>query len=1263
MIKLYSKKSFPKARTALFLIVTCFMVAFSARGTVNPVITSVVPAHAIPGATVHIYGSNFGATRGDNYVYFGGMWAVIDAASTDSLTVTVPVGAAYSAITVINNASGRSGTWAVPFVPEYTNGCFTPAAFHFKPEASLSTGGATSAPYVAATGDIDGDGYPDLIVAKSVNKVAVYRFIGVAGSLSAASYDTAVVFTTASGPTNVKLADLDGDGKVDVIVTCVTSGAVSIFRNTSTTGSISLAAATNFFGLNGANESTIADFDGDGRPDIAVAASGADSIEVLLNQITSIPSSSFLSTSFAAPVAFASGHTPVSLFSADFDHDGKMDIVASNYAGNSLSFFHNTSGSGSLSFDTGAITLALASGINPLEVQAADLDGDTYPEIFVSGSNSTYTTNVLSVLYNTSSSGTIGFGTHVDFTTGIAPTGLSAGDIDGDGKVDIVVSIAGTGTSAGSVSLFRNTSVLGSITSSSLTGMGSLTVGVLPAGVALADLDGDGKPDIVAANKSTGSLSLLRNYPIPSLSAITGSGALCVGTTSSFADSTTGGSWSLSNNTIATVSATSGVVTPVSVGVDTLMYTSVCSGDTAITTMVLTVSATPRTTIISGAANVCVGATITLTDTTSGGVWTTSDATTATISVAGVVTGLSAGPDTLLYTITNSCGTSVAKKAISVTALPVAGTISGPATVCIGSVAHLTSTVAGGLWMIPTASSSMAYVDTGGDVRGMSVGTVIVSYIVRNSCGADTALYTIAITTAPSAGVIGGITDICIGASGTLSSTDTGGVWSTTTPTVATIDAGTGRVTGISAGSAYFLYTITTACGTATAEYTVTVNPFPELSSSLTPPSICSNLPFTYTATSGTPGATFSWSRPVVAGITNAAASDTGRNINEALINNTNYVDSVTYVFVVNANGCTNIQDVKLMVKPNPTLSSGLNYSICSGHPFSYAATSNVSGTNFSWTRAAVTGITPGATSGTTAISETLVNTTTAPLPVVYIFVLDADGCSLFENVNVTVNPPAPVAPHIATTSPSWLCANSLYENFGAATLPPAGVSYYWSASGADIWARGNTKQYCLINFTSPGNTMIYLNASYPGSNCISKDSFEVIVGDTYTEPIAVTYAHDTFTATAGMYSYEWGYDDINSLDSTIIPGATGSTYVAAALDFSRNYYWVITEHLWCRQKTYYTVPTGVANVNELGIHTVELYPNPNTGVFKLNVESDYNEPAQVTVTNVVGAKVKELTTNTNEVTDVSLNDADGIYFVNITTAHGRYSGKIVVSK
>lgn len=171
----------------------------------------------------------------------------------------------------------------------------------------------------------------------------------------------------------------------------------------------------------------------------------------------------------------------------------------------------------------------------------------------------------------------------------------------------------------------------------------------------------------------------------------------------------------------------------------------------------------------------------------------------------------------------------------------------------------------------------------------------------------------------PTVAPITGNTSICLNQSSTLSNSTTGGVWSSSDPNIVTINSSTGAVSPLASGTSTITYTYTDPTTTCPNSVTtsLTVKPLPVLTSSLTP-AVCSNTVFSYSATSSIASASFSWTRATVAGISNASGSGATNAISETLINTTNAPLTVTYIFSLTANGCSNTVNVQLKVNPKP---------------------------------------------------------------------------------------------------------------------------------------------------------------------------------------------------------------------------------------------------------------------------------------------------------------------------------------------------------
>ncbi|MBN9300108.1 MAG: hypothetical protein J0I41_24130, partial [Filimonas sp.] len=226
--------------------------------------------------------------------------------------------------------------------------------------------------------------------------------------------------------------------------------------------------------------------------------------------------------------------------------------------------------------------------------------------------------------------------------------------------------------------------------------------------------------------------------------------------------------------------------------------------------------------------------------------------------------------------------------------------------------------------------------------------------------------------------------------------------------------------------------------------FRIIINPAPVLTSTQTPAAICSKTAFSYTATSATTGVVFSWSRAAVTGISNAAVvNQSGAVINETLINTTTSPIVVTYKVSMVANGCAaNVQDVTVTVNPTPALNNvPASATICNNGTFNYTPASSASGVSYSWTRAAVPGISNPATSGNGAISEVLTNTLAVPVVVKYAYTFAANGCSnnAGDTVSVTVNP----TPRLTNVpNPAIICSNSTFTYAPSSSTP--GATYTW---------------------------------------------------------------------------------------------------------------------------------------------------------------------------------------------------------------------------
>jgi len=369
---------------------------------------------------------------------------------------------------------------------------------------------------------------------------------------------------------------------------------------------------------------------------------------------------------------------------------------------------------------------------------------------------------------------------------------------------------------------------------------------------------------------------------------------ICTGAVATLSGSITGGTWSSSNTKIATVDS-SGHVTGLGVGNDTISYTVTNSCGTASSSVVITVQSPAS--VIKGIDSICVGSVTTLSDSGSGGIWSVSNSN-ATINSAGVVTGVSAGVDTVTYTVTNSCGTTYTTTVIKVNSLPNAGIISGADSVCVLSSVILSSSGdTGSVWSASNGSATVSATSGGtGVVMGVSTGIDTLIYTVTNSCGTANTAMTITVEPLPDAGSIGGADSVCTGSLTLLTDTTGGGTWSSNNTSIATVD-GSGNVTGVAGGMAIVSYTVTNSCGTSSATIPVRVQSLVALITGAD--SVCAGAVTVLTDASG--GGTWSTSDATVATV-NSLGSVTGVAGGTAIISYliTNWCGSMSATVAVN---------------------------------------------------------------------------------------------------------------------------------------------------------------------------------------------------------------------------------------------------------------------------------------------------------------------------------------------------------------------------
>jgi len=473
-------------------------VNLSGTGYIYPVAQispPLVPANAAPGGPAFTLTLNGAGFFSASVVKWNGSPRTTTLVSATQLTAAIPasdiaaVGTAL--VTVVNPAPGGGTSNVAVF--EITTGT-----------ASLTFGKSDFAvgnsPIAVAEGDFNGDGKIDLAVANGAdNRVSILLGKG------DGTFQPPVNYPTGRYPYAIAAVDFNRDGKLDLAVanfSCpfnggiCTLGAVSILLgNGDGTFQPQTTLSTSYF----PGSIAAGDFNGDGVLDLAVAnrslppASYSAAITIFLGNGDG---------TFKPGVNYAVGpqyaNPPSSLITADFNGDGKLDLVAAN---------SNTPGSVSILLGNGDGTfqaqVQYSTGAEPYTVIAGDFNGDG--KLDLATANLGTGANSVSVLLG-NGDGT--FQSNVDYPTSIGPMSLATGDINGDGKPDLAV-----------VNFKANTvSVLLGNGDGTFQANQDFNTGVSPRSVIMYDLNGDGRLDLAIANFGSNTISVLLQIPVVALS-------------------------------------------------------------------------------------------------------------------------------------------------------------------------------------------------------------------------------------------------------------------------------------------------------------------------------------------------------------------------------------------------------------------------------------------------------------------------------------------------------------------------------------------------------------------------------------------------------------------------------------------------------------------------------------------------------------------------------------------------------------------------
>ena len=310
---------------------------------------------------------------------------------------------------------------------------------------------------------------------------------GAAQAQTPASFAPVSTYATGAGstPYGVTLADLNRDGRLDIVTANQGSSTAGVLLGQagggfSAVSTYSAGAGSRPVGV------ALADVSGDGWPDIITANNGSSTAGVLLGQA----GGSFVPV-ITYSVGFASSAYSVAV--ADVNGDGRRDIVTANIGSNTAGVLLGQAGGGF----TPASTYPTGANSFPNGLAVADVSGDGRPDLVTAN----YSSSTVGVLLGQAGGG---FATVMTYSTdtGSTPVGVVLADVSGDGRADIITANQGTNTVG--VLLGQVGGGFTAVTTYS-TGAGSF-----PKSVAVSDVNGDGRADIITANYNGTAGVLLR---------------------------------------------------------------------------------------------------------------------------------------------------------------------------------------------------------------------------------------------------------------------------------------------------------------------------------------------------------------------------------------------------------------------------------------------------------------------------------------------------------------------------------------------------------------------------------------------------------------------------------------------------------------------------------------------------------------------------------------------------------------------------------
>ncbi len=566
---------------------------------------------------------------------------------------------------------------------------------------------------------------------------------------------------------------------------------------------------------------------------------------------------------------------------------------------------------------------------------------------------------------------------------------------------------------------------------------------------------------ITGANgcSSTATPTVVSVATLPVVPAITGANNVCLGASTLYANTVTGGTWSSSNTAIAAVDAL-GTVSSASVGSATISYQVGLNGCATTVTKVINVQATPVATISAiGSTSFCQGANVTLVSSPGASYLWSNNATSQNVTLS------TAGPITVQVTGTNGCSATSAPQTITVNPLPVLDPIAGASLVCVGSTGTITNTTAGGSWSSANANVAVVNALTG-LVSGNTAGTANMTYSYTNANGCSAAVSApVVVQALPNAATtVAGSTVFCQGGSVTISApTAASYLWTPSGATTQSISA--------TAGGTYSVQVTNGACSATSPVTVVTVHALPTASIASTSTSICQGGSVTLTAA---PATLYAWTNGATTqSITVTAAGNYGLTVS-------------------NVYGCTSTAAplaINVSSLPTSYISAAGPTTFCNGNSVVLSANA---GTSYVWSNGATTQ-----------------NITATTAGLYFVTITNAAGCSSVSN-EISVTTQQAFGATATAVGPTAVCSGAY-------------VTLVASPGSSYLWSNGATTQG--INAGVNGNYSVTV------TNALGCTSTSAVV------PVSILPAPTAGITTSGATTFCEG-------GSVVLTGTGGNTYI-----------------------------------------------------------------------------------------------------------------------